>query len=576
MELKRLSLAALLAWTTVANAQQTQSTVNPLIPQAGTPVEQSGGALRQNFLAAQNDLNALFARSGSSSGSNTGFGPRFPAGTPDSTLEINANTSQTVAPFATTVLHVVGADNTNPRVILDAFAGVPLFQTRYSSGGIGALGAPAAGQQIGQFGSTAWDGTAYSTINGGHLDFRANELWTSAHHGTYASMFITLPNSTTGLENMRWWSDGGVTIFGHGVDPGQGNLLISGTISTAAFNPPASFTGSITGTALTVSGVSGTIAAGQTVYCTGCALGTVIVSGSGTTWVVSPTQGPFGPVAMSSIQQYHSFVNNTSGGFASVATSFGQTLIGESVTATTNFVNGMSFTQSVFGGNGGRTLVQVNLQLSGWLATGGNQYAAALLPQITATANAGGPNAGAPAGAVFALNPFNALTAGATFYAESTVVEVDSAIATSAGNAPKYVSGVKIVQKANNAANGQTQTGALVFTNEAGAIGWPNIILIGGFAAAATPFGASPNGASILALAGNPAFKFGIDLSAAAPSGTDLSGGFPFRSGQSGSTNFSVNWSGGILATLPASAGAGGLFVCVDTAGVFYKKATCP
>jgi phosphoribosylformylglycinamidine (FGAM) synthase-like amidotransferase family enzyme len=30
------------------------------------------------------------------------------------------------------------------------------------------------------------------------------------------------------------------------------------------------------------------------------------------------------------------------------------------------------------------------------------------------------------------------------------------------------------------------------------------------------------------------------------------------------------------VAGLPTSAGAGGLNVCVDTSGVFYKKATCP
>lgn len=36
-----------------------------------------------------------------------------------------------------------------------------------------------------------------------------------------------------------------------------------------------------------------------------------------------------------------------------------------------------------------------------------------------------------------------------------------------------------------------------------------------------------------------------------------------------------VPW-GAIFATLPTSAGAGGIYVCVDTAGAFYKKASCP
>ena len=54
--------------------------------------------------------------------------------------------------------------------------------------------------------------------------------------------------------------------------------------------PTASFTGAIAGTALTVSGVTGTIAVGQFVYGAGVLSGTVIASGSGLSWVVSTTQ----------------------------------------------------------------------------------------------------------------------------------------------------------------------------------------------------------------------------------------------------------------------------------------------
>lgn len=54
-------------------------------------------------------------------------------------------------------------------------------------------------------------------------------------------------------------------------------------------NPAASFTGSIAGTALTVSSGTG-IAAGQFVFGVGVAPGTLVVSGSGTSWVVSITQ----------------------------------------------------------------------------------------------------------------------------------------------------------------------------------------------------------------------------------------------------------------------------------------------
>ncbi|HEY6030794.1 MAG TPA: baseplate J/gp47 family protein [Gaiellaceae bacterium] len=54
--------------------------------------------------------------------------------------------------------------------------------------------------------------------------------------------------------------------------------------------PAASFTGVIADTALTVSAVTGTVAIGQTVVGAGVLPGTTILSGSGTSWVVSLSQ----------------------------------------------------------------------------------------------------------------------------------------------------------------------------------------------------------------------------------------------------------------------------------------------
>jgi hypothetical protein len=65
--------------------------------------------------------------------------------------------------------------------------------------------------------------------------------------------------------------------------------IVAITLGSQA-SPAATFTGSITGTALAVSGVTGAIAIGQFVFGTGVASGTYIVSGSGASWVVSVTQ----------------------------------------------------------------------------------------------------------------------------------------------------------------------------------------------------------------------------------------------------------------------------------------------
>jgi hypothetical protein len=52
----------------------------------------------------------------------------------------------------------------------------------------------------------------------------------------------------------------------------------------------ANFTGAISGTALTVSGVTGTVAIGQLLVGNGITPGTIIQSGSGTSWVVNNSQ----------------------------------------------------------------------------------------------------------------------------------------------------------------------------------------------------------------------------------------------------------------------------------------------
>jgi hypothetical protein len=72
-----------------------------------------------------------------------------------------------------------------------------------------------------------------------------------------------------------------------------GTTDLTGTYTITSSLPVATFTGSITGTTLTVSGVTGTITTGMTVTGGSVPAGTYIVSGSGSTWTVSAsvTQG---------------------------------------------------------------------------------------------------------------------------------------------------------------------------------------------------------------------------------------------------------------------------------------------
>ena len=76
--------------------------------------------------------------------------------------------------------------------------------------------------------------------------------------------------------------------------------IVSILIGSTGNSPVATFTGAIAGTALTVSGVSGTIAVGQFVFGSTVAPGTIILSGSGTSWVVEISQ-TVSSVAMTSV-----------------------------------------------------------------------------------------------------------------------------------------------------------------------------------------------------------------------------------------------------------------------------------
>jgi hypothetical protein len=138
------------------------------------------------------------------------------------------------------------------------------------------------------------------------------------------------------------------------IAPGNTNTLTVSIYYTPAAtlsNKEASYTGSIAGTTLTVtSAVIGNIEVGQTVSGFGIALNTYIVSGSGATWTVFPSQtiGSIGsPIAITNGAQASSFtgtINNGAGGNGTILTissglvglvAIGQYVAGASVNAGT-------------------------------------------------------------------------------------------------------------------------------------------------------------------------------------------------------------------------------------------------
>jgi Pectate lyase superfamily protein len=70
----------------------------------------------------------------------------------------------------------------------------------------------------------------------------------------------------------------------------EGAAAVGTMTDEGPFIAGPTFTGAISGTTLTVSGVTGVIAVGQTIYGAGVTAGTTITGGSGTSWTVSASQ----------------------------------------------------------------------------------------------------------------------------------------------------------------------------------------------------------------------------------------------------------------------------------------------
>lgn len=142
-----------------------------------------------------------------------------------------------------------------------------------------------SGEQLKQFpsaGPTA-DADLVYTSQGG-----TEKAMTAVQLAAYANAMVNpanlaARNTITGAEQIAILQSGSL------VSATVNDLtMTNATIETFVAGP--NFTGSITGTALTVSGLTGAIAIGQTLFGAGVTAGTTITAGSGTAWTVSTPQ----------------------------------------------------------------------------------------------------------------------------------------------------------------------------------------------------------------------------------------------------------------------------------------------
>lgn len=160
----------------------------------------------------------------------TGFGSAAGAAVPTNTvveISSNATTVDANAGFST-LLHATGANTTNPSIVMDSFAGIPVMAFR-SAGGT-AASKTALGNAITfmAFGGYGWNGSAY--VQGAAINASTSQAWTGSVNGSFLRFYTVATGATASVENMRLWGSGGLSVGtgAIGTDPGTDSLQVNG------------------------------------------------------------------------------------------------------------------------------------------------------------------------------------------------------------------------------------------------------------------------------------------------------------------------------------------------------------
>lgn len=178
------------------------------------------------------------------------------------TIDANAAGSTPGVLPTGTVLHLIGPDTANVRFILDAFGGFAVVSARRANGTATSPTPVNGGDALFSYGASGWDGTQYANGNNASISITALNGWSITDHSTNILFLTTAGGTTVQSERLRIWGSGGISI-NNIVDPGIGNLSVTGIISgTSIQSTPI---GSIT----TSTGAFTTLSASSTVSGTG-------------------------------------------------------------------------------------------------------------------------------------------------------------------------------------------------------------------------------------------------------------------------------------------------------------------
>lgn len=353
------------------------STINVLSNGAGN---KRGILVSNTNIVTTRDLNVYVAKptSGTSTGSYVGVETNDPANT--GSIQLRSSTVGVITPSVGETYNASDILQTTPATIAD-----PTYLT--SAGiqigpGVDLVTKSAGGKG---FSTYIYPTTVFYGMKGNASSATSGFLWPgtqTANAGSYPDPGI--PAAYYRVQQPAILS--GLSV-GLNNPPGAGATQTIGvyytpkeSLSTAA----ARFTGSTSTTTLTVTvgSVTGTIAIGQSLYGPGVIINSYIVSGSGTSWTIFPSQTIAGPVSFSTRAPASSFtgtINNGSGGAGNTLTitttpvptgiNVGQYVVGTGVALGTYITTGLtSNTWTVSGSN--QNVASTTMYTSGMLATG--------------------------------------------------------------------------------------------------------------------------------------------------------------------------------------------------------------
>lgn len=128
-------------------------------------------------------------------------------------LAVSQHTAPVLASVSGSVVaYFLGAAGAGVYPMVDAIGNFSNYVGRRANGTYAVKTTLAANDLITGLGAQGFDSSAYSGSNDASFSMFASETWTAAHHGTYGSVYNTLPGTLTIAENVRF-SPGSIKLF---------------------------------------------------------------------------------------------------------------------------------------------------------------------------------------------------------------------------------------------------------------------------------------------------------------------------------------------------------------------------